>query len=272
MQVKQLETVIKEKLQQMEKDYKMKIIFACEGGSRSRELSSPDSDYDVRFIYVHPPEWYLSIKAKKDVIELPMAGKLESHGWDIRKALFLLSKSNPQLLEWLNSSVVYCEKEKLSGLFREKSREYYNEAALIHHYVSMAWNNKHKLGKGHNEIKLVLNILRPVLACKWAEKYASVPPASFFSLLEASGTEKLLKDEILKLAEVKKKGMYEKNEKIPPAIIGYIEKELPRLKEYAAGLGKTVRTVAEEELDELFRYSIAEMWGRSFQVEQRTEN
>jgi predicted nucleotidyltransferase len=266
MQVKQLETVIKEKLQQMEKDYKIKIIFACEGGSRSRELSSPDSDYDVRFIYVHPPEWYLSVKAKKDVIELPVAGKLEFHGWDIRKALFLLSKSNPQLLEWLNSSVVYCERSKLSRLFREKSSEHFNRAALIHHYVSMAVNNKRQLGKGHDEVKLVLNILRPVLACRWAEKYASVPPASFYSLLEAAGTEDSLRDEVLKLAESKKKRTYGKNENIPLLIFEYIEKELSRLKEFAAGLGKADRSAAEEDLDELFRYSIAEMWGRSFQV------
>jgi hypothetical protein len=74
-------------------------------------FESTDSDWDVRFIYVHPRDWYLSIDVedKRDVIERPINDELDISGWDLRKALKLLRKSNPPLLEWLSSPIIYKE-------------------------------------------------------------------------------------------------------------------------------------------------------------------
>ena len=46
--------LIKEKLSQIEKRENIRILYACESGSRAWGFASPDSDYDVRFIYVRP--------------------------------------------------------------------------------------------------------------------------------------------------------------------------------------------------------------------------
>ncbi len=83
------------------------MLYACESGSRGWGFASPDSDYDVRFIYVHPLSWYLRVSPHRDVIEVPISGDLDINGWELRKALGLLKKGNATLIEWLDSPVVY---------------------------------------------------------------------------------------------------------------------------------------------------------------------
>lgn len=87
----------------------VRVLYACESGSRGWGFASPDSDYDVRFLYVHPLDWYLRVEPQRDVIEKPISDELDVSGWELRKALQLLHRSNPTLLEWLNSPVVYRE-------------------------------------------------------------------------------------------------------------------------------------------------------------------
>jgi len=108
---------ILQELDEIENKHGVKIIFACESGSRAWGFASEDSDYDVRFIYVHSKDWYLSIEKKRDVIELPLDEVLDINGWDIRKSLRLLRKSNAPLLEWLSSPIVY------RNVFRRLSKE-----------------------------------------------------------------------------------------------------------------------------------------------------
>jgi hypothetical protein len=109
----------------------VRVLLAVESGSRAWGFASTDSDYDVRFIYAHPADWYLSIdlntEAKRDVIEQPIVDDLDLNGWDLRKALQLLAKSNPPLLEWLNSPIVYRESSFATEL-RELSIRFYSPA------------------------------------------------------------------------------------------------------------------------------------------------
>lgn len=100
---------IVKKLSHIESEYDVEILFAIESGSRAWGFESIDSDYDVRFVYRHKPSWYFNILPKRDVIELPIVGVDDYSGWDIRKALFLLNKSNPVFFEWLRSPIVYRE-------------------------------------------------------------------------------------------------------------------------------------------------------------------
>jgi uncharacterized protein len=90
---------------EIEKNNGVKVIYACESGNRAWGFASEDSDYDVRFIYVHSKYWYLTIAEKKVVIEIPFDGEPDINGWDIRKSLKLLRKSNSPLLEWLSSPI-----------------------------------------------------------------------------------------------------------------------------------------------------------------------
>src|SRR5215475_7651562 len=93
------------KLDAVERDHHVAIMLAIESGSRAWGFPSLDSDYDVRFIYVHPSDAYLSVAAPQEVIECGIEGVLDIGGWDLRKALRLLVKSNAVLLEWLVSPV-----------------------------------------------------------------------------------------------------------------------------------------------------------------------
>ena len=92
---------VRDALAQVEAERKVRVLFACESGSRAWGFASRDSDYDVRFLYVHRRDWYLSVEDRRDVIEQPIANDLDMSGWELRKALRLLRKSNPPLHEWL---------------------------------------------------------------------------------------------------------------------------------------------------------------------------
>ena len=98
---------VQRQLNDVERRYGVRVLYACESGSRGWGFASPDSDYDVRFLYVHSLEWYLRVDAQRDVIELPIDDELDVCGWEWRKALGLLKGANPTLIEWLDSPVVY---------------------------------------------------------------------------------------------------------------------------------------------------------------------
>jgi len=104
-------------LQDIEARHRVTVLFACESGSRGWGFASPDSDYDVRFIYVNRLDWYLTVEPGRDVIEQPISGDLDVNGWDLRKTLQLLRQSNPTLLEWLRSPIVYLEEADLQQLY-----------------------------------------------------------------------------------------------------------------------------------------------------------
>ena len=111
---------IVESLRQIECEEDVTILYACESGSRAWGFESTDSDYDVRFIYLRKTPWYLTIQNKRDVIERPISDELDIAGWDLPKALGLFRKSNPPLLEWLRSPVVYLE--EASRLVQQNQR------------------------------------------------------------------------------------------------------------------------------------------------------
>ena len=120
------------RLQNLEIEEGVKILYACESGSRAWGFPSADSDYDARFLYLQPPEWYLAVdlEQKRDVIERPISDQLDLSGWDLRKALKLFHKSNPPLLEWLGSPIVYWEKYSVVARLRKLAETYYRKCGL----------------------------------------------------------------------------------------------------------------------------------------------
>ena len=132
---------ILECLQRLEFDHDVKVLFACESGSRGWGFASPDSDYDVRFIYVNRLSWYLTVESGRDVIEQPISGDLDVNGWDLRKTLQLLRQSNPTLLEWLRSPIVYREEAETVARLRALAEDGFSAVRGYHHYVSMAKKN-----------------------------------------------------------------------------------------------------------------------------------
>ena len=141
---------VQTRLREIEDEEGVKVFFACESGSRAWGFPSADSDYDVRFLYAHPRPWYLSIdlERRRDVIERPITDALDISGWDLRKALQLFRKSNPPLLEWLQSPIVYREETTVASRFRDLIPVYYSSRKARYHYLHMAQGNYRGYFKG----------------------------------------------------------------------------------------------------------------------------
>lgn len=132
---------IEARLTTIEAEHNVRVLYACESGSRGWGFASPDSDYDVRFIYVHPLPWYLRVSPQRDVIEVPISGDLDINGWELRKALGLLKKGNATLIEWLDSPVVYRADPDFLNAMRDAARQTHQAERTFHHYVHMARRN-----------------------------------------------------------------------------------------------------------------------------------
>lgn len=248
-----------EHLHQIESTENIIILYACESGSRAWGFPSADSDYDVRFIYAHPVEWYLTIQEKRDVIEVPVKNNLDINGWDIRKTLELFRKSNPPLLEWLGSPIIYQEKFNFADRLRELAKEYSSPASCVYHYLHMAQGNYKDYVKGEEiRLKKYFYLLRPILAIKWIEHGYGVAPTAFSTLLERVIIEPILKDEINRLIKLKENGSEADRGPQVPILNQFIESELSRLESEIKDYKNNPTPI--ELLDEIFRSTLEIAW------------
>jgi predicted nucleotidyltransferase len=174
------------RLAAIESEHGVRVLYACESGSRAWGFASLDSDYDVRFIYMHALDWYLAVdhQRRRDVIEIPIDGLWDVNGWELRKALGLLAKSNPPLLEWLRSPIVYREDETTTARLRELAEAYFSPRSCHLHYVNMANANHREYLKGDVVWrKKYFYLLRPLLACRWIERDLGQVPMEFEAML-----------------------------------------------------------------------------------------
>ncbi|MCD8327413.1 MAG: nucleotidyltransferase domain-containing protein [Lachnospiraceae bacterium] len=217
-------------LHKIEEKENIRILLAVESGSRAWGFASPDSDYDVRFIYVRPREEYLKLENTRDVIELPIDEVLDVNGWDLNKTLRLLRGSNPTLLEWLYSPIVYMEREETEKL-KDLAQEYFSPKKILHHYLRMAERNAQLyLGKDMVRVKKYFYVLRPQLACRWILDQGTTPPVLFSELMEAELPGKLRPD-VERLLELKS-GSGERKEIERVAVIeDYLTSEMEQIKE-----------------------------------------
>jgi predicted nucleotidyltransferase len=198
--------IVEKKLLAAEREHDIKILYAVESGSRAWGLESADSDYDVRFVYAHNKNWYLNILPKRDVIEYPIVDDLDCSGWDLRKTLFLVNKSNPVLFEWLRSPIVYYKDNYFYGIMERLSKEYFSPKSSVYHYLHMAGGNyREYLKTGEVKIKKYFYVLRPIMACMWIEKKNETPPMEFEKLLTLIEDTELL-DKITELLNRKRSG------------------------------------------------------------------
>ena len=189
-----MRNMILNRLDEIEKKENVRILLAVESGSRAWGFASPDSDYDVRFIYVRPKEDYLRLEKTRDVIELPIEGELDINGWDLDKTLRLLRASNPTLFEWFSSPIVYRE-TAFADEFRAVMQKYFSSRRGLSHYLSMAGSNYREYLKGDMvKAKKYFYVLRPVLACRWILDKGTPPPMLFSELVEAELEPALLPD------------------------------------------------------------------------------
>ena len=216
-------------LRAIEQRYNVRVLYACESGSRGWGFASPDSDYDVRFLYVHRPEWYLRVEAQRDVIELPIDDELDVCGWEWRKALGLLKGANPTLIEWLDSPVVYQEDETVVAELRALIPAWFSPLRARWHYYSMARKNFHEYLQGETvRLKKYFYVLRPLLAARWVEAGKGVPPMRFTELLAGSELCAPLRAEIDALLEIKQRADEAEYGPKRPLIHAFLQNELVR--------------------------------------------
>jgi predicted nucleotidyltransferase len=208
----------------------VQILYACESGSRAWEFASQDSDYDVRFLYMRPPEAYLQLDIPRDVIERPIVDDLDVNGWDIFKAMRLLRKSNPPLLEWLYSPIVYQETSPWIAQLREIARQGYGAPAVFYHYRHMAYGNYHQYIEQKTQVPLkkYLYVLRPVIALCFIEEHSSFPPTSFLHTLASVRIEQAVREHIEELIVRKQAGREMGMGDADPILNVFIEKHLAR--------------------------------------------
>jgi len=200
-----MEDKIKKYLADIEKDMEIKILLACETGSRAWGFPSPDSDYDVRIIYKHKKDWYLSLTEEKDTIELMLDNnEIDISGWDLRKSLRLLWKSNPPLLERIQSPIIYqVDNEFLNGI-NLIANDTYSRIATIHHYLSMAKKNFAEIeDKKEYKLKKFFYALRASVTCKWILDRDEIPPIVFPQMLESLEINQILIERIYELIKLK---------------------------------------------------------------------
>lgn len=175
-------------IKNIELEHTCTVLFACESGSRAWGFASPDSDYDIRFIYTHSIAWYLKIEDKPDTINKMLPEELDLCGWDLQKTLRLFAKCNLCLNEWLNSPCIYYKNENFHHKLKKLIPEYFNVKKAMHHYLSTA--NKmieNYLPTNPVNIKKLFYVLRPLLACIWIMNKQTMPPTAFKELLTQPG-------------------------------------------------------------------------------------
>lgn len=234
----------------------VRILLAVESGSRAWGFGSPDSDYDVRFIYVHPRDWYVRLAEGRDVIERPLDEQLvDLAGWDVRKALRLLLRSNPALYEWVVSPVVYSDDGDFRPAARQLFEEHADASALAHHYWSIARGQWKREVEGEEAVKLkkYFYVVRPLLSLRWVVEKGTPPPMAIDALLTEVPMPVSLRAAVEDLL-VKKRATLELGRgRHIPAIDDWARAELEELAPERLGLSKTPRKDATEVADQLFR-------------------
>lgn len=254
---------ILERLAAAESEHAVRVLYACESGSRAWGFASPDSDYDVRFIYVHDRDWYLSfdVEQRRDVIEYPIVDDLDCSGWDLRKALYLFTRTNGALLEWLHSPIVYLERGSLARELRRVAPRALNTTALFYHYSHMARGNAREYLFGDKvRLKKYFYVLRPLLAIRHVEQGDGIPPVAFEALVERAAPENI-RPGIAQLLALKRRSPELGVGDPIPEIGRFIESELERHGTEYSGQGRPdliESTAIRNELNAVFRGAIAD--------------
>lgn len=250
MQERNIPAEIEQELAKIEEKEHVRILLAVESGSRAWGFASPDSDYDVRFIYMRRPEDYLRLEEQKDVIEWQLDEVLDINGWDLRKALIQFHKGNATLFEWSNSPIVYRKTRLWEQIYEEAKGCFSRKAAVCHYYGTAKSTYMGYLQEEQVKYKKYFYALRPLLACRYIEQYDSMPPVPFAELLKQDMSARL-RQEIDYLLERKK--VTEEKDKNPqiPAIQEFIAQELERQKTIGDAMGDD-RCRDWEELNRLF--------------------
>lgn len=222
---------ILKKLCASESEHGIKILHAVESGSRAWGFASPDSDYDVRFIYAHDMQWYLKLEKTRDVMELELNDVYDINGWDIQKMFRLMHSSNPTVFEWIHSPIVYTTHPIIAEI-TPLIDSFFSCKAGLYHYLNIAKAHYKGYICNKNKVKLkkYFYVLRPLMACDWILAHQTPPPVLFDSLLNEMEPDDELFIAIQKLISQKQKANEAEMIDHIPVLEEYIASEISSIK------------------------------------------
>jgi len=251
-------------LKKIEAAHDVVVIMAIEAGSRAYGLSSISSDYDVRFVYAHKEDWYLSISLEEqaDHVDLSTLDGLDLHGWDLRKALRLFWKSNSSFVEWLQSDLIYLERTHFRSQAQRLLADIYSIGIGIHHYQSLAKRNFKRMSTDTLDPKVMLSSLRPLLTALWMSQYQKPAPMRLNYLLSTLTISPELQSDINSLVERKCRGAILTDRSEFVRLYEFIESTLaaPEL----THIQKISRDNNAHLLSNLFRQTLSESWAEPY--------
>lgn len=256
-----MHTRISTALATIEATHGIRILYACESGSRAWGFPSPDSDFDVRFIYCHPPAWYLTLDEGRDTLNFPVDDELDLAGWELRKALRLLRASNAALFEWLQSPVLYHEALDFRARLAPLLPTAFNRKAGLHHYLGQLRHGvEDDLMGDETRLKRLFYALRSALAARWIRERPTLPPMEFAPLRELLPAElQATADELLARKAVA-------NEKTmvphPTALVEFLQQELAAGQAARETLPVLRPGQVASELDVIFQALISEAFAK----------
>lgn len=256
-----MNNAIHHELTNIENKNNVKILYAVESGSRGWGFASKDSDYDVRFIYLHKADWYLNIFPGDDIIEIPVDEVLDINGWDLRKALQLLYKSNPPLLEWLSSPIVYKEEQAFISALRNIAEDYFAPVPVIYHYINLAKKSFEGMENAEFiKIKKLFYVIRPIAACMWVEAYNSMPPMNLQAMMSKLHIDKEIKNIIEELVIYKADCIESDTMKLTIELIEFLKQKLNYYDSYVKNVKKEKKRDAKV-LNDFFQKTLRDYDG-----------
>lgn len=229
-----MEDLIKTKLREIEKAHDIRILYACESGSRAWGFPSPNSDYDVRFIYAQGLDWHLSLADRKDTLDFPINDKLDIGGWEISKALRLLWKSNAPILEWLQSPIVYHANQEFLSSMQVLAKECFSPISTMHHYLSMSKKYVEACEGEKVKLKKYFYALRTTVSGVWIRERGLPPHIEMPAMFDVVDSE--IRSRIVELIAIKAVQNEDYLHPQQPVILGFLKDAVLRNEEAFSSL------------------------------------
>jgi predicted nucleotidyltransferase len=215
------------RLDRVEQEHGVSVVWAIESGSRAWGFPSPDSDYDCRFLYVRPAADYLGLRSRRDVIETPLDKVFDVNGWDVRKAFALMVRGNATVGEWLRSPIVYRGDALLRDELMQLAEDVVDRDALRRHYLHVARNNLALLASS-GVAKKFFYALRPAVTLRWMRVRAdsALPPMDLPTLVAGAAVPDGVRAAVDELIDRKSLTRELGALVVPDVLLDFVEAEL----------------------------------------------
>ena len=211
-------------LHDLERKHGIRNLLAVSYGSRSFGYASAESDWDVRFIYVHRPEWYFSIAKTEDSVKLILDDEdIDMEGYDLKKALTLLSRTNPNESDWLHAKDYLIVDDDFLHAMQAFEAQCYNPHHAMYHFYSIALKHSQRYLEKEVTLKRFVYYMRGLLSCRWMEEHGSHPPVIVDELIDATiADNEAVREKAHHLLELKRTGRSHDMAIVDAQLAGYM--------------------------------------------------